>query len=68
MRRYSCSRDVRAGCFDCWGSDAHWTSNNAQAVAARHHDATGHSTWVDVGMSIRYGDRKEPDERQTEGR
>ncbi len=35
---------------------AHWFGNNAQAVAARHHDATGHMTWVDIAMSIRYGD------------
>jgi hypothetical protein len=39
----------------CWGSDAHWLEKNAQAVAARHHDATGHATWVEVNMSIYYG-------------
>ena len=26
------------------------------AVAARHHDKTGHSTWVEQTLSIRYGD------------
>ena len=56
MRRYSCSRTTSAGCFQCWGSEAHWQTKNAQALAARHHDATGHETWVDVNMSIRYGD------------
>ena len=55
MRRYSVSRDIRAGCFTCWGSDCKWDAKNAQALAAKHHDATGHVTWVDVGMSIRYG-------------
>jgi hypothetical protein len=58
-RHYSYSRDVTAGCFDCWGSDAHWTTKNAQALAARHHDATGHHTWVDVYMGIRYGTDKD---------
>ena len=33
-----------------------WNKKNAQGVAARHHDATGHSTWADVNMMIRYGD------------
>jgi hypothetical protein len=55
MRSYRYSRDVMAGCFQCWGSDMHWHGNNAQAVAARHHDSTGHETWVDVAMTIRYG-------------
>jgi len=49
------SRSLVAGCFDCYGNDARWEGKNAQGVAARHHDATGHVTWVDVGMSIRYG-------------
>jgi hypothetical protein len=48
-------RTVMAGCFDCWGYDAHWFTNNGQALAARHHDATGHSTWADVYMNVRYG-------------
>lgn len=49
------STDQRAGCFTCGGLDAIWTGKNAQAVAARHHDATGHATWCDVYLSIRYG-------------
>ena len=55
MRPTYIARDLVAGCFQCWGSDGHWFGNNAQGVAARHHDATGHTTWVDVSMSIRYG-------------
>lgn len=49
------SRDVRAGCFTCHGTDAHWYGGQAQGTAARHHDATGHPTWADVIMSVRYG-------------
>lgn len=56
MRRTYISRDVFAGCFECNGSDFIWSSKNAQGVAARHHDATGHTTWVEVNMSIKYGD------------
>lgn len=48
--------DVRAGCFVCNGNQAIWYSKNAQAVAARHHDATGHKTWCDVALSITYGE------------
>lgn len=55
MRDTFTSRDVRAGCFVCHGSDAHWFGGNAQGVAARHHDATGHTTWSDVYLSVRYG-------------
>lgn len=56
MRRYSTSRTLHAGCFVCHGSEAQWFGPNAQAVAARHHDATGHPTWVDVSMTIFYGE------------
>lgn len=55
MRKTSVVRDVVAGCFDCNGSEGLWFSPNAQGVAARHHDATGHQTWCDVTMMIRYG-------------
>lgn len=55
MRDTYVGRDVMAGCFQCWGSDAHWKGPNAQGVAARHHDATKHDTWVDVYMTVRYG-------------
>lgn len=55
MRHTATSRDVRGGCFACHGTDAHWHGPQAQGTAARHHDATGHQTWVDVYMSVRYG-------------
>ncbi|WP_206432194.1 hypothetical protein [Sphingomonas sp. ABOLF] len=57
------SRDVRAGCFVCNGTDPMWTGGNAQGVAARHHDASGHATWCDVYMGVRYGEQA-PDARQ----
>lgn len=59
------SRDVRAGCFECGGSDALWIGGNAQGVAARHYDATKHVTWTDVYMSVRYGEHV-GDDRQTD--
>lgn len=49
------SSSVIAGCFDCNGSVAIWTAKNAMAVAARHHDATGHMTWADQTVTVRYG-------------
>ena len=49
------SSDNRAGCFACNASDVMWTGANAMAVAARHHDATGHETWAEQHLSIRYG-------------
>ena len=61
-RKYSYSRVVTAGCFVCGpdqGSTGKWFSPNAQGIAARHHDATGHQTWVDATLSITYGDEKE---------
>ncbi len=54
-RATATSRDVIAGCFVCHGSDAHWRGGSAQGTAARHHDATGHVTWCDVALSVRYG-------------
>lgn len=47
-------RIVKAGCDECDGNDALWHGKNAQGVAARHHDATGHRTWVEVYMNIAY--------------
>ena len=49
-------RDVRAGCSTC---QDRWSGKNAQAVAARHHDKTGHETWVEVVMRVRYGRARE---------
>lgn len=48
--------DCMAGCFVCGGSTAIWFSRNAMAVAARHHDATGHATWADQNLRVQYGD------------
>ena len=65
VRKTYISRDVSAGCFECHGSDPMWRGPNAQGVAARHHDAHGHTTWCDVYMSIRYGDGDLPvDEKE----
>lgn len=55
MRATFVGRDLIAGCFTCNGNEKIWDGKNAQGVAARHHDATGHPTWVDVAMYIRYG-------------
>ena len=54
-RRTRTTRTVIAGCFVCGGTEALWRSGNAQGVAARHHDATGHETWADVVMNVTYG-------------
>jgi hypothetical protein len=62
-RTTSTARDLRAGCFACHGKRARWTGANAQALAARHHDRTGHPTWCDIAMQVRYG-RQAPDDRQ----
>lgn len=48
-------RTVRAGCFDCFGSAAHWLGRNAVGVASRHHDATGHQTWAEQSIRTVYG-------------
>jgi len=56
MRKTYISRTVIAGCFACRGSEAIWSGPQCQGTAARHHDATGHPTWCDVFMSVRYGD------------
>lgn len=56
-------REYRAGCFVCWGGKAHWTTANAQALAVKHHDRTGHETWCDIDARSRYG-RAAPDDRQ----
>ena len=49
------SRDVKAGCETCHGDAAHWTGGQAQGTAAKHHDQTGHPTWAEVFMHVRYG-------------
>jgi hypothetical protein len=54
MRTYAYSRDVRASCDMCFPGETKWEGGNAQGVAARHTDATGHETWVEVAMHITY--------------
>lgn len=53
-RLHSTSTNAIGGCFECNGSDAIWTGRNSVACAARHCDATGHETWADQTMSIKY--------------
>ena len=36
-----------------------WEGANAQAVAARHTDATTHATRVEVSMVVEYGEEPE---------
>jgi len=48
-----------AGCRQCDGDEPRWDGKNAMAVAARHHDATGHTTWVQQVLSVRYGPESE---------
>jgi len=59
----STTTEHRAGCLVCTGTAAIWTGKNALAVAARHHDATGHATWADQILQVRYGsaDTSHPD-------
>ena len=45
-----------AGCRICHAGNAHWFGKNALAVAARHHDTTGHPTWCEQAIIVRYGD------------
>lgn len=52
------ARSLTAGCFVCHGGDYRWQGPNAQALAARHHDATGHPTWADVYLAVRYGEER----------
>lgn len=47
---------AQGGCFECMkGTDAKWFSKNALALAAKHHDKTGHKTWAEQVISVRYG-------------
>lgn len=55
--RYSGVSSIMAGCFDCWGSDAHWFTRNAMGLAAQHHDRTGHITWCEQVVNVTYGGR-----------
>jgi hypothetical protein len=55
---------VHAGCFEC---DKTWETRNALALAARHHDSTGHATWCDQVLIVRYGDTPEERSRDSNG-
>jgi hypothetical protein len=52
---YSGVSAIHAGCMDC---DKQWNTRNALAIAARHHDATGHTTWCDQVIMTRYGEMR----------
>jgi hypothetical protein len=45
---------MRGGCFVCHGDKTHWTAKNTVGVAARHHDVTGHETWIVVQICTTY--------------
>ena len=55
-----------AGCFTCGGYEPLWCKDNAQAVAAKHHDSTGHATWCEVRLSYTYGEGNIPEEAERE--
>jgi hypothetical protein len=50
--------DQTGGCWTC-SPDGRliWEGKNAMACAARHHDATGHPTWAEQHLTVRYGPR-----------
>jgi hypothetical protein len=57
--RKSGHKDVRSGCFQCFGPDAHWQGSKARAIAQRHAKAKDHSTWVEVIKSVTYNPEAE---------
>jgi hypothetical protein len=65
VRKKTQTRDLVAGCHVCSGRTARWTKANAQALAAQHHDRTGHATWVKIVAEIQYGSNA-ADPRQTD--
>ncbi len=58
---------LQGGCHICHKGQAVWFGANAQAVAARHYDATGHATWVDVTIMWEYGEPNETDSQPVSG-
>lgn len=54
VQRRHTSRMIQArwGCGRC---SMGGTSNNAQALAAQHHDKRNHPTWVETTNRIEYG-------------
>lgn len=62
MTRYSGVSAVMGGCDQCHGLGiAGWFARNALAVAARHHTATGHTTWAEQVITVRWGERPDDD-------
>ena len=62
MRRKTVCYDTAQiwGCFACRpDGTALGQSKNALALAARHHDATGHPTWYEAVKHVLYGRRAE---------
>jgi hypothetical protein len=59
------SKFLRAGCYECHGSETKWEANNAQALAAQHHDRYGHATWCEVLLAYRYGEEVPAEESGT---
>ena len=47
---------VQAGCLTCHHGEPGWTAANAVAVAARHHQHTGHVTWARQTTVTHFGD------------
>ena len=55
-RKHRTTTLARAFCRVCAKT---WEGPNAQAVAARHTDATSHATRVEVSMVVEYGEEPE---------
>lgn len=56
MSRTGKSVDVRGGCWQCSpDGNAIWLGKNAMAVASRHADAHGHSTWATQILDVAFG-------------
>lgn len=47
-----------SGCFDCWGSDAHWEHGDVVKHAREHHKKTGHHTWADGSVKVQWGEHE----------
>ena len=65
MSKYRQQRKAKGGLVhyygECMVCEKVFNSRNAIAVAARHTDATGHTTWVETGYHTRFyvGDEDE---------
>jgi cytochrome c553 len=60
-RQQASTRTVAGGCHTCHGVDTPaWQAGNAQALATRHHDATGHPTWAAQTITTQYGSLDPP--------